>query len=439
MSQCPDSHPHTQSPPPSVGQAMYQFVSDLFPICRSITGDGVRQTLDYIQKHIPTEIHEVPSGTRVFDWVVPDEWNIQDAFILDATGKKIVDFKQNNLHVVGYSTPIDTVLDFDELQLHLHSLEEMPNAIPYITSYYQKCWGFCISHRQRETLQSGKYRVVIDSDIKPGTLTYAELIVAGQSKEEVFLSTYICHPSMANNELSGPAVATFLAKWITSQPRRYTYRIIFIPETIGSLTYLSRNLHQMQNRIIAGFNLSCLGDNRCYSFLPSRKGDTLADRAALNVLTFKHPDFIRYTFLDRGSDERQYCSPGVDLPVTSIMRSKYRTYPEYHTSLDNLDLVTPEGLLGSYETLQACLQLLENNVTYKATCLGEPQLGKYGLYPTVSTRESAHMTRAVRDFLAYADGQADLIEISNIIQIPPWDLYPVIKKLKKAKLIEAVQ
>ena len=426
-------------PASTLGQDLYHFVSDLFPICRSLTGNGVRETLRYIQNHIPIQIHEVDSGTPVFDWVIPDEWNIVDAYIKDPNGRKIVDFKQNNLHVVGYSVPINKKITLEELQPHLHSIEDMPEAIPYITSYYKKNWGFCLPHTQRQTLKPGTYQVCIDSALKPGKLTYGELILPGETTEEVFLSTYVCHPSMANNELSGPALATWLAKWAMSQPRRYTYRVIFIPETIGSLTYLSKNLSVLQKNMIAGFNLTCLGDDRCYSFLPSRNGATLADKVAQNILHFKHPNFIRYTFLDRGSDERQYCSPGVDLPVTSIMRSKYHAYPEYHTSLDNLDLVSPAGLEGSYDVLKACLQLIEANDIYKATCLGEPQLGKYGLYPTVSTRDSALLTQAVRDFLAFADGKTDLIEISNTIQIPPWELYPVIEKLKKTGLIKLKQ
>ncbi|WP_027416157.1 DUF4910 domain-containing protein [Aneurinibacillus terranovensis] len=420
------------------GQLQYELLKRLFPICRSITGDGVRKTLKIIQEMIPLQIHEVRTGTKVFDWEVPKEWNIRDAYILDENGNKVVDFQKNNLHVVGYSIPINKEVDLAELNQHLYSLENQPDAIPYITSYYKEHWGFCISHNQRKQLKEGKYRVYIDSELKDGFLTYGELIIPGNTKEEIFLSTYICHPSMANNELSGPVVTTYLAKWIASVQRKYTYRIIFIPETIGSITYLSRNLPQMRQNIIAGFNVTCVGDERAYSFVPSRYGNTLADKVALNVLKYRHPDFIRYSYLDRGSDERQYCSPGIDLPITSIMRSKYGQYPEYHTSLDNLDLVSPLGLQGSYEVLKECVEVLEKNEKYKTNCLGEPQLGKRGLYPTLSTIESSKIVRAMMDFISYADGTNDLIDISNIIKVPVKDLFPIIDRLYEQNLISVV-
>ena len=351
---------------------MVQLLKELFPICRSLTGDGVRETLQIIRKHIPLRVRRVRSGTKVFDWTVPREWNVREAYVLNEHGEKIIDFAVNNLHLVGYSVPVDIWVTLAELQDHLYSLEDQPDAIPYITSYYEERWGFCIAHRERVKLKEGRYRVYIDSELKDGWLTYGEIIIPGASQEEIFFSTYVCHPSMANNELSGPVVTTFLAKWIAKSPRRYSYRVIFIPETIGSIAYLCKNLRQMKENMVAGFNVTCVGDDRVHSFLPSRAGDTLADKVALNVLTFSHPDFIRYTYLDRGSDERQYCSPGVDLPVVSVMRSKYGEYPEYHTSLDNLELVTPEGLLGSYQVLRGCVELLEANKKYRVTCLGEP-------------------------------------------------------------------
>ncbi|TVY07231.1 DUF4910 domain-containing protein [Paenibacillus cremeus] len=418
---------------------MYDFLNRLFPICRSITGDGVRETLKIIQKDIPIKIFEVPSGTKVFDWTVPKEWNIKDAYILDEEGNKIIDFKKNNLHVLGYSVPVDKYLELDELQEHLYSLEQQPDAIPYITSYYRERWGFCISQKQRNQLKKGKYRVYIDSELKDGHLTYGELLIPGETEEEIFLSTYICHPSMANNELSGPVVTTYLAKWIINTSRKYTYRIVFIPETIGSITYLSNNLNIMKKNIIAGFNITCVGDDRTYSYLPSREGNSLADKVALNILSYKHPDFVSYTYLDRGSDERQYCSPGIDLPVASVMRSKYATYPEYHTSLDDLDLVTPSGLFGSYDLLKDCIKLLERNEKYKINCLGEPQLGKYGLYPTISTKETRNNVRDMMNFIAYADGINDLVDISNKIDVPVWQLYSLIEKLKEHGLLSIVE
>jgi len=417
-------------------EQMYDLLKKLFPICRSITGEGVRETLKIIKEYIPIKIHEVPSGKKVFDWTVPKEWNIKDAYVKDDKGNKIIDFKENNLHVVGYSTPIDKKIDLSELEKHLHSLPEQPDAIPYVTSYYKERWGFCIQHSKREKLKKGKYHVFIDSELKDGSLSYGEIIIPGKSEKEIFLSANICHPSLANNELSGPVVATFLTKWIQSKPRKYTYRIVFIPETIGSITYLSKNLNLMKKNVIAGFNITCIGDDRLYSYLPSKKGDTLSDRAALNVLNFKHPGFMKYSYLDRGSDERQYNSPGVDLPVTSIMRSKYGEYPEYHTSLDNLDFVSPEGLYGGYDILKECINLIENNSKYKIKCLCEPQLGKRGLYPTLSTKSSGKQVRDMMNFIAYADGTRDLIEISDTINVPVWELYEIIEKLKKVDLLD---
>lgn len=420
------------------GKRMYKLIERLFPLCRSITGDGVRETLRIIQKHIPIKMYEVPTGTKVLDWTVPKEWNIKDAYVMNARGEKVIDFKKNNLHVVGYSVPVNKSCSLAELQEHIYSLPDQPEAIPYVTSYYKERWGFCIAQKDREKLTEGTYKVFVDSELKDGSLTYGELIIPGKCKKEVFFSTYVCHPSMANNELSGPAVTVFLAKWIMSKPRRYTYRIIFIPETIGSITYLSKNIKIMKRNIIAGFNVSCVGDNRVYSYLPTKTGNTYADKVALNILSFKQPDFIRYSFLNKGSDERQYNAPGVDLPVCCVMRSKYGVYPEYHTSLDNLDVVSPEGLQGAYDIFKECLVLIEENHTYKINCLGEPQLGKRGLYPTMSKKSSANEVRSMMNFIAYADGKNDVIDISNTIKVPVWELYPIIENLLKVDLLTAV-
>ncbi|HDY90209.1 MAG TPA: DUF4910 domain-containing protein [bacterium] len=419
------------------GEKIYSLAQQLFPICRSLTGEGVRKTLSLIKRQLPElEIHEVPSGTRCFDWTVPDEWNINDAYIIDPDGNKIADFRKNNLHVVGYSTPVDETVLLDELQNHIYSLPDQEDAIPYITSYYKKHWGFCITDKQRKALKQGRYRVHIDSSLKPGHLTYGQLIIPGRSSREIFLSTYICHPSLANNELSGPCVTTYLAKWLQSlENRHYTYRIIFIPETIGSIYYLSRNLEYLKEHVIAGFNVSCVGDERTYSFMPSRQGNTLADRVAQHVLKHIYPDFKRYSFLNRGSDERQYCSPGVDLPVVLVGRSKYGQYPEYHTSKDNMDFITPAGLSGGYNAIRQCLICLEHNEKLKTGVLCEPQLGKRGLYPLISSKETTKQVRPMMDLIAYADGTNDLLGIADLINREMWSLFEIVNKLKSENLL----
>jgi aminopeptidase-like protein len=420
-----------------IGHKMYRWATELYPICRSITGPGVRKTLEYIKEIIPElKIKAVPSGTQVFDWTVPDEWSIKSAYIEDEQGDRIVDFKNNNLHVVGYSEPINQWMSLDELSPHLHFLPNRPNSIPYVTSYYVRNWGFCITQNQREKLKAGNYHVVIDSEIKPGILNYAELILPGIEEKEIFISTYICHPSMANNELSGPILATALAKWIQSIPnRRYTYRIIFIPETIGSIMYLATHHEILKANVIAGFNLTCVGDDRAYSFLPSRHGDTLADQAALYALESKCIRYTKYDFLTRGSDERQYCWPGIDLPVVSVMRSKYGTYPEYHTSDDNLDLITPSGLFGALSVHRDALLILEMNAIYECTILCEPNLGKRGLYPLISTLENKQRSRNLIDFMAYCDGNHDLISIARKINKPLAEITTILKNLTDSGLI----
>ncbi|WP_312813213.1 DUF4910 domain-containing protein [Sedimentibacter sp.] len=422
------------------GTAMYKLAKLLFPICRSITGNGVRQTLNIIKRYVPDmNIIEVPTGTKVFDWEVPDEWNINDAYILNPNGEKIVDFKKSNLHVVGYSIPVNDIISKDELDKHLYSLPNQPNAIPYLTSYYSKRWGFCISELERRKMIEGDYKVYIDSSLKKGHLTYGEIIIPGETNKEIFLSTYICHPSMGNNETSGPVVVTFLAKWIKEIiNRKYTYRIVFIPETIGSITYIAHNIMEMKTNIIAGFNVTCVGDNRSYSYLPSRQENSLADKIALHVLHHTHPNFNKYSYLDRGSDERQYCSPGVDLPVASIMRTKYGEYDEYHTSLDDINLISPEGLQGSYEVYQKVIECIENNKRYISNMICEPQLGKRGLYPTLSSKNSVNKVRKLIDFLAYCDGDLDLLEISEIIGVPMWDLYEIKNLLEENQIISQV-
>lgn len=422
----------------TTGESMYEFVKELYPICRSITGNGVRQTLSIIKRELPEmTIQEVPSGTKVFDWTVPKEWNIRGGYIETLDGRRIIDFADTNLHILGYSLPVDKIVTREELLEMVYTLPEQPDYIPYVTSYYKERSGFCMSENQKKSLKEEKYHIVIDSTLLDGHLTYGELLIPGKSDKEIFLSTYVCHPSMANNELSGPAVVVALAKRIlANKDRKFSYRIVFIPETIGSIMYLSKNLEYMQEHVIAGYNLSCVGDDRTYSYIESPYADTLADRVAQNVLHFHFPEYKRYSFLHRGSDERQYCSPLVHLPLCAICRSKYEEYPEYHTSADDLSLVTPEGLQGAYEVYCKCIDMIEYNGYYQVTMPCEPQLGKRGLYPTISKKGSINETRKMTAFIAYCDGKHDLVDISNKINVPIDELVTIIKKLLDVKLID---
>lgn len=422
-----------------IGKEIHDFARELWPINRSITGEGLRQTLARIGEHLPQlALHEVPSGTAVFDWTVPQEWRVKEAWIKNPSGEKICRLDENNLHLVGYSTPIHSRMPLAELQKHLYSLPEQPDAIPYVTSYYKERWGFCLTQHARDRLEEGEYEVFIDSELFDGSLTYGELFIKGESEEEVFLSTYICHPSMANNELSGPTVTTFLAKWLLAQEKlRYSYRIVFIPETIGSITYLSRNVAHLKKAVVAGFNISCVGDDRAYSYLPSRRGDTLSDAVAQHVLAALDSGYARYGWTDRGSDERQYCAPRIDLPIATIMRTKYGEYPEYHTSLDNLEnVVTPSGLQGGYQALRLALEVLEHHCYPRVTVLGEPQLGKRGLYPTLSTKKGGMDVRLMMNVISWADGETSLLDIAGRCGVPVWEIYPLMQKLVEHELIE---
>lgn len=420
---------------------LMQFCQDLYPICRSITGNGVRDTLSYIKNiHPDLNIIEVPSGTKAFDWEVPAEWNINDAYVADENGKKIIDFKNHNLHVVGYSTPINEAMSFSELDKHLHSLPQNPDAIPYVTSVYEKRWGFCITEEQRNKLRKTpekKYHVKIDSSLEPGFLTYGELVIKGETNREILLSTYVCHPSMANNELSGPCVTTFLAKWLKEQSKlKYTYRILFLVETIGSIVYLSKHLRHLKSHVDAGFVLTCVGDDNTFSYMPSRNGNTLADRAAKITLKYQYPAYKAYSYLDRGSDERQFCAPLVDLPVCSITRSLYGRYNEYHTSLDDLNFISEQGLSLSVDMYKKVISLLEKNKYYVVSTYCEPMLSKYNIYNTLSTGFIDKQTKLMRNIIGYADGKLDLIELCEKLNANPEDICILIKKLLKAGIIQ---
>lgn len=419
------------------GELLYSWAKELFPLNRSLTGNGVRETLTFIKRHIPElQINEVPSGSQAFDWEVPMEWNIRDAFIEDQDGYRVIDFKENNLHVVGYSLPLDRVVSRDELDLYLTSLPNQPTAIPYVTSYYKETSGFCISHEQRLQLGPGPFRLFIDSELKNGHMTYGEIFIEGETAEEVLLSTYICHPSMGNNELSGPVVATAIVKYLKSLPnRKYSYRVLFTVETIGAIYFISRNLDHLKQNIVAGWVLTCMGDNRTYSYVPSKQRESYTNAISRRVLEDLREPFVEYSWLDRGSDERQYCSPGVDLPIGSLMRSKYGEYPEYHTSLDDLSVISPEGLFGGFKLLVNAIEILETNAFYENILPCEPQLGKRGLYPNVSTKTSGLEVRDQMNIISYLDGKHDLLSIANICGVSYNYVLAVCNRLLEVGLI----
>ena len=417
---------------------IYSLSKILFPLHRSLMGKDNLKTLEIIKSIIPSmKIKFFRSGKKSFDWTVPKEWNLEEAYIADMQGNKIINVTNNNLHVVQYSISVDKVLSFRELKDNLYFIKSSPNAIPYITSYYKKNWGFCISHNEKKKLKKGIYEVFIDSKFTIGNLNYGELIIKGKSKKEIFLSTNICHPSMGNNELSGMCVTTYLAKWIRNLKKtNYTYRIIFIPETIGAIAYLFYNLKSMKKNIIAGFNVVCIGDNYNYSYVPSRYGDTYSDLVAKHILKNTYPKFKTFSWLQRGGDERQYCAPKINLPVVSIMRSKYETYEEYHTSLDNLNFISSKGLEGGFNVLMNSLICIENNFIPIATNYCEPQLSKRGLYwDVVLEKNKNNNVKLLVNFLSLSDGKNSILDIANICQIPIWELYKISEKLLKNKLI----
>ena len=359
---------------PYLGEEIYDLTASLFPIYRSLTGDGVRKSLQMINDYLAEEgvwfnIHEVPSGTDVFDWTVPKEWEIKEAYIEDKNGNKIVDMQDNNLHVLGYSVPVDEWVTLEELKKVVYTQPDQPGVIPYVTSYYKERYGFCMSQDQLDSLEAGDYHIVIKSRLFDGSLTYADLIISGETEEELMFTSYTCHPSMANNECSGPALLAAIIKYVMGlKDRKYTYRFVLNPETIGSITYLSYNLDTLKKHLVAGIVLSCVGDDREYSIIHSRYADTIADRSLTSVLNEKD-NFKEYSFIKRGSDERQYNAPGVELPVVGFCRSKYGEYPEYHTSADDMSLVSPSGFQGAFEAMARWIACMEKNGRYKMTVL----------------------------------------------------------------------
>jgi aminopeptidase-like protein len=418
-----------------------KYFDKLWPISRSLTGDGNRETFAILGDLIDLKISEVPSGTKCFDWTVPPEWNIKEAWIKNSKGEKIIDFSKNNLHILGYSEPFDGVVSFEELKPHLHSLPEQPGLIPYLTSYYQRRWGFCLSHNQFLALDNSEaYSVFIDSSLNEhGSMTIGEAVVKGKSENEVLFSTYICHPSLANNELSGPLVSAFIYHNLKELKNlKYTYRFIFVPETIGSIYSLSVKGDYWKKNLRAGFVLTCIGDEGKFTYKKSRIGNSLPDRAALTILNQTEKEFNVVDFFPSGSDERQYCSPGFNLPVGSLMRTMYGKYPEYHTSGDNKDFISFEAMEKSVLKYLEIIELLERNEKYvNKIPYCEPQLGKRGLYPTLGSQKvSEDFVETMMWILNLADGSNDLISISEKSKIPVRQLIPVIDKLIDNGLLE---
>lgn len=407
-----------------IGDQMYALVQTLFPICRSITGDGVRETLTHVQKLLPITVHEVPTGTQVFDWTVPKEWNIKDAYVANSQGERVIDFKKSNLHVLNYSTPVNQKMSLAELRPHLTTLPEHPDWIPYRTTYYQEKWGFCLSQNQLDKLPEDDYQVVIDSTLTAGSLSYGEYIIQGESSDEILISCHTCHPSLCNDNLSGIALVTFLARHIEQLKNagghlHYTYRFVFIPGTIGSITWLAKNKETAQ-RIQHGLVVVCVGDAGDFSYKTSRQGDALIDKAAKHVLETSKTSFNLIDFFPYGYDERQYCSPGFNLAVGSLSRSTHGKFPQYHSSGDDLSFVTGAQIAESLEVYLKVIDVLENNHTYiNQNPYCEPQLGKRGLYGNVgATVHRPAFEMALLWVLNLSDGEHSLLDIAKRAKMP---------------------
>jgi aminopeptidase-like protein len=405
--------------PWAAGQEMYELITELYPLCRSITGNGVRGTLGIIKNHIPLDVHEVPTGTQVFDWTVPKEWNIRDAYIKNSTGERVVDFQRSNLHIMSYSIPVRKMMYLKELQKHLFTLHEYPDWIPYRTSYYKENWGFCLSHNQFLQLEDDAYEVCIDASLEDGHLTYGEYYLRGEQADEVLMSCHICHPSLCNDNLSGIALLTFLAKYLGSLSLRYSYRFLFIPGTIGSITWLCLNERRV-TKIKHGIVVACMGDPGKSTYKKSRQGDTEIDRAVAHVLRHSGQEYEIMDFSPYGYDERQFGSPGFNLPIGCLMRTPYGRFPEYHTSADNLTFVQHEHLADSFSKALSVLDLLENNKVYinqNPKC--EPRLGKRGLYRPIGGQTDGDQGElAMLWVLNLSDGYHTLLDIADRCGLP---------------------
>ena len=426
----------------ALGREMHALATRLFPLPRSLAGSAFRDSLAMIEEVTgPMERHRFATGESVLDWTVPPEWELREAWIKGPDGRKVVDMADTNLHVVSYSVPVSQRMSLDSLQEHLFSLPEQPDAIPYRTTYYKRDWGFCLSESQRRALEPGEYEVHIDSELPDGHVEIGEVVIPGSSDREVLLSTYLCHPSMANNELSGPMVVAQLARLLAQREQpHYTYRCLFAPETIGAICYLSRFGDRLRERLAAGYVVTCIGDPGPFTYKFSRQGDSLADRAALHVLTQSDEPHRLMDFYPARSDERQYCSPGYDLPVGSLLRSTYDTFSEYHTSNDDLELVTADALGHSLRVYHRVIEALEAARTYEATMpYGEPQMSKRGLYPTTGAIRSLEGERRDMMFLLnWCDGQGDLLAAGERVGRPIWELAPVARTLVEHDLLRPV-
>lgn len=422
--------------PQQVGVEMYGLVRRLYPICRSITGDGIRETLGILREQLPLAIHEVRTGTQVFDWTVPKEWNIRDAYVMDTRGRKVVDFGNSNLHVLNYSSPIRARVSNGELKKHLFSLPDRPDWIPYRTSYYSENWGFCVSHNQYLELTDPEYEVVIDSELKDGHMTYGEYFKRGVSEEEVLFSCHVCHPSLCNDNLSGIALTMQLARWLSGRETRYSYRFLFIPGTIGSIAWLCLNEAKVRH-IRHGLVVVCVGDDGNFTYKKSRRGDSEIDRVVLNILRHSGQPYKVIDFYPYGYDERQYCSPGFNLAVGSLSRTTHGEYPEYHTSADDLSFVKPANLADSFDKYRQVVEALEQNHSYlnrNPNC--EPQLGKRGLYGTIGAETSKPVsTMTMLWMLNLSDGVNSLLDISERSGIALDELAVAADALVKAGLL----
>ncbi len=423
----------------TVGDEIYRLIQELYPICRSITGNGFRETLRLIKNHIELKVHELPTGTTVFDWTVPKEWNIRDAYVKNSRGERVIDFKESNLHVVSYSAPVNTKTSLKELKEHLFTLPDNPEWTPYRHTYYKEGWGFCLSHRQLMELEEDLYEVCIDSSLEDGHLTYGEYYIEGEEEDEVLICCHACHPSLCNDNLSGVAIAVFLARFLTSTARKYSFRFLFLPTTIGSITWLALNESNL-SRIKHGLVLACLGDSGNSTYKKSRRGDAEIDQAAAHVLKYSGKEYEILDFSPYGYDERQFCSPGFNLPVGCMMRTPNGRYPQYHTSADNLDFIQPDALLDSFKKIVETFIILENNCIYmNQNPKGEPQLGKYGLYRAVGERNEPMIDQmAILWVLNLSDGSHSLLDIAQRSDMPFDVVYKAAKALLEHDLLRKI-